>query len=112
MLKKFFVRDAKIPRNSPFTFKDNDFYKTLKERIRNALPDVPDEAGNRTKFMTDLLLMAYIVTALLAVYFWSFLLGVVSGVFLALTTVAAHNFFHQKNNIRMYYFNFSLMHYR
>lgn len=112
LIKKFFVKTTQIPRNSPFTFKDKDFYKTLKTRIRNALPDVPVEASNHTKFIADLLLIGYFVTALLAVYFWSFTLGTISGVLLGLTTVAAHNFFHQRNNFRMYYFNFSLMHYR
>lgn len=112
LLKKFFVCDANVPRNSPFTFKDDDFYKVLKRRIREALPDVPGSASDRSKSMADLLLVGYIVTALLAVYFWSFSLGILSGVLLACTTVAAHNFFHQRNNFRMYYFNFSFMNYR
>lgn len=112
IMKKFLVKKAELPRNSPFTFKTNDFYKTLKERIRNELLQIPEDAENRTKFMTDLLLIGYVVTALSAVYFWSFTLGIASGVLLSLTTVAAHNFCHQKNNFRMYYFNFSLIHYQ
>jgi len=35
-------------------------------------------------------------------------LAVLAGNFLAFLTIAAHNYFHQKDNFRMFYFNFSL----
>ena len=34
MLPKFYVRDAKIERNSPYTFNENGFYKTLKRKVQ------------------------------------------------------------------------------
>lgn len=112
VLKRFFVREASAPRNSPFTFKEGDFYKALKGNVREALKAIPDGPVDRSKLTTDLLLVGYLSTAILAARFWSYTLGAISGLLLALMAIAAHNFFHQRNNFRMYYFNFSLMHYK
>jgi cytochrome b involved in lipid metabolism len=37
MLEKFFIRNATHPRFSPYTFKDDGFYKTLKRRVEPIL---------------------------------------------------------------------------
>lgn len=42
----------------------------------------------------------------------SYLVAAVAGLFLNWTVIAAHNFFHQKDNLRMRLFNLSLMSYR
>lgn len=106
---KYFVRKASTPRNSPFTFEETGFYRSLRKKIREALKDVPEDAAHRSKIFTDVLFVAFFSTALLSTYFRSFTLGVISGVSLALLANAAHNFFHQKDNFRMYYFDFTLM---
>ncbi|KAJ8929856.1 hypothetical protein NQ314_017461 [Rhamnusium bicolor] len=47
LLPKHFVRKAKKPRNSPFTFEENGFYKTLKKKIHEKLKTVPEKPANR-----------------------------------------------------------------
>ncbi|XP_044252380.1 cytochrome b5-related protein-like [Tribolium madens] len=111
LIEKYFIRKAKTRRNSPFTFKEGDFYKTLKKNIVEKLKEVPNEPAERSKRITDFLLFAYVSLALLAAIFRSFTFGMFSGIFLSLTAIAAHNFFHQKDNLRMYYFNFTLLEY-
>lgn len=109
MLTEYFVKDVKTPRNSPFTFKEDGFYKVLKKEIVETLKTVPEEPIEKSKYMTDFLFISYIGLCLLAVYFKSFSIGVFAGISLCLVAIAAHNFFHQKDNFRMYYFDFTLM---
>jgi hypothetical protein len=59
--------------------------------------------------IADSLLISCLVSAVGAASSGSFLLGGVSGLLLALTVISAHNFFHQKDNIRMHYFSLSFM---
>lgn len=109
LLSEYFIREAKTPRTSPFTFKEDGFYKVLKKEIVSALETVPKKPIERSKYLTDLLLISYIMSALLAVYFKSYSMGVAAGVMLCMVSVAAHNFFHQKDNFRMYYFDLTMM---
>ena len=46
--------------------------------------------------------------ALLSVIFHSYCLSIISGIFLGMSTICAHNFFHQSDNWRMYIFDLSL----
>lgn len=46
---------------------------------------------------------------MLATRYMNYYIGTLSGMLLAMVTVAAHNFFHQKDSFRMYYFDLSLM---
>lgn len=112
LLQNLFIRRAKTPRNSPFTFKEGGFYKTMKRNIAKKLADVPKAPAERSKKIADFLLTTYIVLALMAAFWRSFTCGMLSGIFLSLTAIAAHNFFHQKDNFRMYYFNFTLLEYK
>ncbi|KAF2892875.1 hypothetical protein ILUMI_13292 [Ignelater luminosus] len=112
MLKKHFIREAKTPRNSPFTFKEDGFYRTLKRNIRPILKEVPKGTSKASDRIIDSLLLGTFVFAILANIFRSYLFGMISGALLACNTVAAHNYFHRKDNFRMYYFNFSLMYFR
>jgi hypothetical protein len=59
--------------------------------------------------IADTLLISSLVSAVGAAFSGSFLLGSLSGLLLALTIISAHNFFHQRDNIRMYYFALSFM---
>ncbi|CAH2010246.1 unnamed protein product [Acanthoscelides obtectus] len=109
LLPQYLVRDAKVPRNSPFTFNENGFYNLLKRKIYEKLKTLPKTSSDRSKHITDFLLISYIGFAILAAYFRSFAIGGVAGIVLALTAIAAHNFFHQRDNFRMYYFDFTMM---
>ncbi|XP_066246438.1 cytochrome b5-related protein-like [Euwallacea similis] len=108
VLKKYFVREARNKRNAPFTFKENGFYKTLKREILLVLPNLPKKRINFSNLMIDCFLVVLFLLSTLAAKYWSFLIGTLAGNFLAFLTIAAHNYFHKKDNFRMYYFNFSL----
>ncbi|CAH2011485.1 unnamed protein product [Acanthoscelides obtectus] len=41
LLPQYLVRDAKVPRNSPFTFNENGFYNLLKRKIYEKLKTLP-----------------------------------------------------------------------
>ncbi|CAG9773970.1 unnamed protein product [Ceutorhynchus assimilis] len=109
LLPKFFIKKATSPRSFPFTFHEKDFYKTLKRRIIGKLETLPKHLAIKSHIMTDALFASYVGLFLLAVYFKSFVLGIGAGLCLGLVTVAAHNYFHQKDNFRRFYFDFSLM---
>ncbi|XP_072393737.1 cytochrome b5-related protein-like isoform X2 [Diabrotica undecimpunctata] len=109
VLKKYFVKNAVTERNSPFTFEENGFYRTLKKKIQPVLKNGSKRSYTKSKFFTDFLLVLSFLFSIFAVKFWNFGLGVFGGVFLGMVTVAAHNYFHMKDNFRMYYFQFSLL---
>ncbi|XP_019869412.2 cytochrome b5-related protein [Aethina tumida] len=108
-LKNYFVRQATTPRTYPFTFHEDGFYETLKTRIRKRLPSVSLRPVLISEVMTDSLLLGYFTLFLLAVKFESLILSSLAGVCLSVMAVAAHNYFHKKDNFRMYYFDFTLM---
>ncbi|KAL3272609.1 hypothetical protein HHI36_014077 [Cryptolaemus montrouzieri] len=109
LLSRYFVKEATTPRNSPFTFNQNGFYKTLKEKVAKELPNIPKHAVQQSKVFADIIVASYLVLCILATYFESFLLGILAGYFLTLTVNISHNFLHQKDNFRMYYFDLSMM---
>nr|CAH7720328.1 unnamed protein product [Callosobruchus chinensis] len=109
LLHRFYVRDAKTKRNSPFTFEENGFYRTLKKEVREILNSAPEQPKNTSDFMVDSLAFFLFLFSALATRHWSYFIGVLAGISLGLLCVAAHNYFHRKDNLRMYYFQFSLM---
>lgn len=60
-------------------------------------------------FIQDSLVFLYLATALIGVMMNSKVILILAGVFLGMSMVAAHNFFHKKNNWRMYYFDLSTL---
>ncbi|CAG9857308.1 unnamed protein product [Phyllotreta striolata] len=109
MLGKFRAGKAKIPRNSPFTFHENGFYRTLKREIIPLLGELPEQSVNNTNFMCDAMVAALLVLAILATVYWNFYLAILAGLVLGMLTIAAHNYVHMKDNFRMYYFQFSML---
>lgn len=112
LLPKYFERKAKSPRNYPWTFHENGFYRTLKRNVQSELKKIPESSVLKTKIMTDFLFLSFVLTASMAAIWNSFVFGTISGIFLSLLANAAHNFFHQKDNFRMYYFDLTTMHSR
>lgn len=116
MLEKFYVREAKTPRNSPFTFKDDGFYLTLKRDVIEELKKVPSHIPKYTDMITDGMLTTMLLSSALAC--WAINNLVVNAAYLvasfslAFLSVNAHNYLHRKTNWRMYLFNFSLWSYR
>ncbi|CAG4915814.1 unnamed protein product [Colias eurytheme] len=116
MLKKFYVRDAKTPRNSPFTFHEDGFYRTLKKKAWESIKTIPKTENRRSDLLTDSLLVTCLASSTLASWTENYWIGmiayIVAAFSLAWTMVAAHNYIHRKTNFRMYYFNIGLWSYR
>ena len=59
--------------------------------------------------LADCLALIVFLTGLLGTMWKNHWFLLVSGIFLSMLTVCAHNFLHMKNNWRVYYFQLSLM---
>lgn len=112
LLKKFYVRDAALPRNYNFTFNDNGFYRTLKRKVADQLADIDMRPVKTSNMISDLVLGLVFTSAVLAVKDNNIYLALLSGLFLSWLLVIAHNYFHQKDNWRMLCFNLTLLNYR
>lgn len=113
LLPKFFARkaDPGNPRSLPYTFEPTGFYRRFKARARAALEGVDYHSPSpRSKLVADGLALATLVSvAAAASCRTSWGLTLLSGLMLTWTTIVAHNFFHMRDNFRMYYFDLSLM---
>jgi len=109
LLKQFHVRAATEPRNSPYTFKDDGFYQTLKHKAQPILQKLPSGPSVESKLCSDLLLVAFLLLATVAAATYSFKFKLLTGLILNFLVVSAHNFFHTKDNLYRYYFELSLM---
>ncbi|XP_026737247.1 cytochrome b5-related protein-like [Trichoplusia ni] len=116
MIEKYYIRDAKTPRNSPFTFKEDGFYKTLKRAVREELKKIPPTESKRTNLIMDGLLATLLTASVVACWSTNYWVSMVSYLIAALSlawcTVASHNYIHMKSNWRMYLFNLSMWSYR
>ncbi|XP_026755386.1 cytochrome b5-related protein-like isoform X2 [Galleria mellonella] len=112
ILPKYFIRKVTTPRNSPFTFEENGFYKTLKAKVMEKIKDIPKDVRKQSDVVTDLLLVACIILSPLSCWAWSqsYILGasltVLSGFTLSGLITCAHNYFHRADSWRMFLFNF------
>lgn len=109
MLTKYKVREAKKPRIYNLTIKEGGFYKTLKSRVRDKLKEIDYKPTKRTDIIHSGLLAATFVLGIASAYYQSIILGILGGIALCWNTIAAHNYFHRRDNWRMYTFNLSLM---
>ncbi|KAL7303600.1 hypothetical protein TKK_0003755 [Trichogramma kaykai] len=110
LLPKFFVRPATSQRSLPYTFAPDGFYRRFKGRVREALKNVDyHRPATSSKLIADSLAAMALATAVAAAAYKSWSVLVLSSIFLTWTVIIAHNFFHQRDNFRMYYFDLSLM---
>lgn len=133
LLPKFFVRSADTPRPFKLTFNDDGFYKSLKRKAIIRLNDLDRRPVLTSKvcvdvefcrwidqlksnyilqIISDILVFCTFLSAILAVKYGSYCLAFISSVLLAWTVITSHNFFHQKDNFRMYWFNLLLLSFR
>jgi len=112
LLPKYFVRKATKPRNFKFTMHEDGFFKTLKRKVRDKLATLDKSKENTSKRILDTLLCITYALAILCAKLNSYLIGIVAGLFLTWTIISAHNFFHQKDNWRMKFWNLGLFSYR
>lgn len=108
-LTQFYVRPAIGPRFSPYTFHTDGFYRTLKRRAQQVIATVPTGPALRSKIWLDMVMVTTMLTAILATTTSSYALGAFAGFLMNLTVIGAHNFLHLRDNLRMYYLDFSFM---
>ncbi|XP_075972012.1 cytochrome b5-related protein-like [Anticarsia gemmatalis] len=115
-LQKYYVRDAKTPRNSPFTFEEDGFFKTVKREAMEELKKIPPNISSKSNLIIDGLFGTLLVTSVLSLWFtnyWAVMVSyLIASLSLAWMAVAAHNYLHRKTNWRMYLFNVTLWSYR
>ncbi|XP_031331640.1 cytochrome b5-related protein-like isoform X2 [Photinus pyralis] len=102
LLPKYFVRKARTPRNSPFTFHEDGFYKTLKGRVRSLLPHLPKDPIKTSNWIFDILFVVSVLLSTLATLYSSHTIGISAGICMAFTLVAGHNYYHKADNFRLY----------
>jgi hypothetical protein len=73
------------------------------------LQKLPSGPSAASKLCSDLLLVAFLLLATVAAATYSFKFGLLAGLILNFLVVTAHNFFYMKDNLRMYYFDLSLL---
>jgi len=112
LLTKFYVRNADLPRNYDFTFKESGFFRTMKRKVADKINDLDRTPIRLSNMISDLVLGLVFTSAVLAAKDDNIYLALLSGVFLLWMLVIAHNYFHQKDNWRMYCFNLTLLNYR
>lgn len=108
-LDSYYVKEATNLRNSPYTFKPDGFYKTVKARAEPILKEVGRGPSTKMNMIQNALLLGMISALLGSAAFKSYILVTAAGVMLGMIMICSHNFLHQKNNWRMYVFDLSLM---
>ncbi|KAB7500081.1 Cytochrome b5-related protein [Armadillidium nasatum] len=108
ILQKYYVKDINRLRNSPFTFHEDGFYKTLKRKVTPILKSVGTGPSLSMILIQDSLFAGFLLFSVMAAMKASFLYAVIAGSILSLMANAAHNFFHQKDNWHMFLFDFTL----
>ncbi|XP_025833687.1 cytochrome b5-related protein-like [Agrilus planipennis] len=109
LLPKYWKRKAKTSRNSPFSFKDDGFYRTLKRKVRPLLKDLPKRDSRWSNFYSDIMAFGLFLFGVLATRYIDFYFATICGILMALVTIAGHNYMHRKDNWRMYYPDLSLL---
>lgn len=105
ILTKYYVKDIETPRNSPYTFNENGFYRTLKRRADPILQQVGPGYSSKILLIQDSLVLSYIILALLGVITSFRVLQILAGIALGMCSIGGHNFLHKADNWRQYYFD-------
>jgi hypothetical protein len=114
ILDKFYVREAKLPRNYRLTFHPDGFYKTLKGRVAKKLQNHVNQSHLKSMSQTycDLMLASTVLSFILVSRDFNLLTAAFAILCLFLLTVISHNFLHQRDNWRMYLVNFTTQNYK
>ncbi|XP_071551820.1 cytochrome b5-related protein-like [Panulirus ornatus] len=109
LLPKYFVRNAHTPRNSPYTFHQDGFFKTFRRKVGPVLRRVGRGPTWGMVLIQDTLAVVFASSMLAAAVSDFVSLAVVAGIFLSLTGNCSHNFVHQRDSWRMYYFDLTFL---
>ncbi|KAL7631277.1 UNVERIFIED_CONTAM: hypothetical protein RMT77_018411 [Armadillidium vulgare] len=110
LLKKFYVKDITTPRTTAFTFNDDGFFRTLKRKVKPIWEKNGGSAPTlQMKFIIDSLMTAFFIFMFSAARFNNYYFALIAGLLLEFIMTAAHNFFHLKDNWRMFLFDLSTL---
>ena len=115
ILPKFFVRNAKEPRNYKFTYEENGFFRSLKRRAEERLKTLDTRVQWKSNILFDINFVAFFVAAVFAArvenLYLKFLLTMITSLFMTWVALMSHNYIHQRDNWRMYGTNFIMFGY-
>ena len=113
ILAKYFVEKTDIPRNSPYSLEPDGFYLTLKRRVYKKLqslsPQVADEGRKRVIRVQNQILATLALLFASTLLYESYALAVLTGIVLFCNVNCAHNFYHQRDNWRMFCWDLGLL---
>ncbi len=125
LLAKYYVRDCEHPRYTAFlTFRENGFYDSLRKRAARTLDASTKKEGptywQTSNFIHDSLLVGYLILQVLLVlhggsnpgtnsWISLWVLTLLAGIDLGLLGICAHNYFHMKDNWRMFSFDLAMV---
>ena len=101
ILAKFYRKEARNKRQSPFTFEPDGFYRTLKRRahyhLKHNVTEEERKSGRQmVRTIQNSILLLFLFLFVSSVRLVSFPIAIVAGVVLTLNMNLAHNFFHRK----------------
>ncbi|KAL7741076.1 hypothetical protein ACLKA6_018113 [Drosophila palustris] len=109
MIAKYKVRDAAKPRIYTLTLHEDGFYKTLKGRVIEKLKTIDKQPKRKSDMIQLGLLISTYLFAVASAKYDSLLALIMAGMALCWTVIAAHNYFHRRDNWQMYTFNLGMM---
>lgn len=114
ILAKYYVRPAEGPRNSPYTLHPDGFFRTLKKRVHQHLStkvsrQEKELALKRVTTIQDRLVFTFLVLLTATAWTGWYSLAVAAGTVLMININCAHNFYHKKDNWRMYCWDLGLL---
>ncbi|XP_020287163.1 cytochrome b5-related protein isoform X2 [Pseudomyrmex gracilis] len=110
LLPKFFVREVTTPRSVPLTFLPDGFYRKFKKRAAEALKNVDFHRPSVvTNLIADSLAIVTFALSFAAAFVHSYAVIIPASLFLTWTVIAGHNYFHMRDNFRMYYFDLGMI---
>ncbi|XP_046453473.1 cytochrome b5-related protein-like [Daphnia pulex] len=114
VLAKYYVRPAGVARNSPYTFEPDGFYMTLKQRVHRHLStrvsrEEKEAAHRRITTIQDRIVATFFLLLIATAWTESYASAVLAGLVLMLNINCSHNFYHKKNNWRMYCWDLGLL---
>lgn len=116
VLSKYYVRDAKDPRNYKFTYEEEGFYRTLKRRVAQKLESVSRDDIWKSKLYLDIVVLSLFLSSIIAVRMDHYLIRgimiLIAAQCAAWINTLSHNFIHQRSNLRMYSANIVLVGWR
>lgn len=104
ILKKYYIKDADWPRESPLTFNENDFYAVLRDRVAKVVKEKGSSPRLLSKFIADTTAASFLALSYFSARKRSIPLALAAGFASGALVVMSHNFSHQGKQLRRFYY--------